>query len=148
MRVVPTLTRRGVLVVTGGIVCSWGAVGCMHTNHARILTPPIAGGVVAVRLAEQPELAAVGGAIKLRPPGYDDTILLWRSSESEFAATSIVCTHFGCEVEVAEAGKSLACPCHGSQFAADGAVRHGPAKRPLRRYVVEPRGPDLLVRIA
>jgi Rieske Fe-S protein len=134
---VEKLDRRGFLATTGAAACSWGLAACMHSNAARIVSPAVVAGTIHLRTADQPELATVGGAIKLKPAGLDDTILLWRSGPSEFAATSIVCTHMGCEVEVAEGGRSLACPCHGSQFGADGSVRHGPAGRPLRRYVVD-----------
>lgn len=129
--------RRSFLTVTGAAACSWGLAGCMHTNAARVLSPAVAGGAVQIKVADQPELSNVGGAIKLKPAGVNDTILVWRSGPSTFDATSIVCTHMGCEVEVAEGGKSLACPCHGSQYNADGTVRHGPAERSLKHYAVD-----------
>jgi len=48
-----------------------------------------------------------------------------------FYALSAVCTHLGClttwKVDTAE----IACPCHGSTFQRDGAVRSGPAPAPL-----------------
>lgn len=128
--------RRTFLAVTAA-ACSAGLAACMHTNAARVLSPPVASGAVQIKVAEQPELSNVGGAIKLKPAGINDTILVWRSGASRFEATSIVCTHLGCEVEVAEGGKSLACPCHGSQYNADGTVRHGPAERALKRYAVD-----------
>ncbi len=46
------------------------------------------------------------------------------------AAISMVCTHLGCIVARNEQGFS--CPCHGSIFAAYGAVQGGPAPRGLR----------------
>lgn len=136
-RDVDQLPRRRFLAASGAAACSMGLAACMHTNAARILSPQVAGGAIHLKVAEQAELASVGGAIKLKPGGVDDTILLWRSGDATFEATSIICTHMGCEVEVAEGGKSLACPCHGSQFNADGSVRHGPAGRPLKRYAVD-----------
>jgi Rieske Fe-S protein len=139
--------RRTFLVRTGTAACSLGLAACMHTNAARVVSLPVAAGTIRLRLAEEPELVSQGGAIKLKPPGLDDTILVWRS-ESGLVATSIICTHMGCEVEVAEGGRSLACPCHGSQFNADGSVRHGPATRPLRRYLVDADETTLTVHIA
>src|SRR5690349_5951716 len=44
-------------------------------------------------------------------------------------ALSTRCPHLGCTVERRPEG--FQCPCHGSQFAPDGAVRRGPATRPL-----------------
>jgi cytochrome b6-f complex iron-sulfur subunit len=142
------LGRRTFLVTTGTAACSAGLAACMHTNAARIVSAPAGpGGAISLRIADEPELAAPGGAIKLKAPGIDDTILLWRTATG-FSATSIICTHLGCEVEVAEGGQYLACPCHGSQFNDDGTVRHGPAARPLRGYRVDADATTLTVHVA
>jgi cytochrome b6-f complex iron-sulfur subunit len=54
-------------------------------------------------------------------------------------ALTIICTHQGCQVAPGGAGAALRliCPCHGSQFDANGAVVRGPASRPLVHYAVE-----------
>ena len=44
-------------------------------------------------------------------------------------AINATCTHLGCLVKQAQSG--FACPCHGSQFTAVGAVTNGPATQPL-----------------
>ncbi|MBP2675394.1 MAG: cytochrome [Deltaproteobacteria bacterium] len=58
-------------------------------------------------------------------------------------AMSLVCTHLGCTVTVADAG--IYCPCHGSRFDRRGAVLEGPARLPLPRLPVEIRGERLVV---
>jgi Rieske Fe-S protein len=53
----------------------------------------------------------------------------------EVRAFSTVCPHAGCSVDWHE--KRFECPCHGSVFAADGAVLDGPSPRPLDPLDVE-----------
>ena len=45
-----------------------------------------------------------------------------------FATT---CPHLGCSVALNKDAKRFDCPCHGSQFALNGDVIHGPATAPL-----------------
>ncbi len=42
-----------------------------------------------------------------------------------------VCTHMGCTVEWKADQNRFVCPCHGSQYDAQGHVVHGPARRNL-----------------
>ena len=42
-----------------------------------------------------------------------------------------VCTHLGCVVPWSAAQNKYMCPCHGSQYAPNGAVVRGPAPLPL-----------------
>jgi len=60
------------------------------------------------------------------------------------SAHSATCTHQGCQV--AEFGKKLACPCHGSVFDGEtGAVLNGPAGTPLQMYKIAQVGDDIYV---
>jgi cytochrome b6-f complex iron-sulfur subunit len=56
-------------------------------------------------------------------------------NQNGFIALSLVCTHLGCTVE--QKGNGFACPCHGSQYDANGTVLRGPAQKPLRSLRVE-----------
>jgi cytochrome b6-f complex iron-sulfur subunit len=58
-----------------------------------------------------------------------------RAVESNrFRALSTRCMHRGCQVE--PAADRFVCPCHGSEYAADGTVLTGPTELPLVEYRV------------
>lgn len=57
--------------------------------------------------------------------------------EGTFGAVSRTCTHLGCRINYHEDKKRLECPCHQSQFTAEGVRVAGPARRDLQRYPVE-----------
>jgi glycine/D-amino acid oxidase-like deaminating enzyme/nitrite reductase/ring-hydroxylating ferredoxin subunit len=72
------------------------------------------------------------------PPGAggvvvkgDEKIAAWRDESGTVHALSASCTHKGCTVTWNNADRTWDCPCHGSIFAADGSVIHGPARTPL-----------------
>lgn len=60
-----------------------------------------------------------------------DKIAMWRDYAGELHSISAVCTHKGCIVTWNNADRTWDCPCHGSIFAADGSVIHGPARKGL-----------------
>ena len=74
-------------------------------------------------------------------------VYLRRPAGGPVEALSARCTHLGCTVHWVAGENRFQCPCHGSQFAADGSVLHGPAERPLDRLPVSKRGEDVFVEI-
>jgi glycine/D-amino acid oxidase-like deaminating enzyme/nitrite reductase/ring-hydroxylating ferredoxin subunit len=58
-------------------------------------------------------------------------IAAYRTPDGELIRRSAVCTHVGCIVHWNPFEQCWDCPCHGSQFAPDGAVLNGPALKPL-----------------
>jgi menaquinol-cytochrome c reductase iron-sulfur subunit len=74
-------------------------------------------------------------------------VYLRRPSGGSVEALSARCTHLGCTVRWVAAENRFKCPCHGSQFAADGTVLHGPAERPLDRLPLTKRGEDVFVQL-
>jgi cytochrome b6-f complex iron-sulfur subunit len=83
------------------------------------------------------------------PPGTRQVVAngqaLLIHDEKGLRALSLVCTHLGCLVEANDTG--FACPCHGSLYAADGAVVRGPASQPLTWLHVEETGDGELLLI-
>lgn len=61
----------------------------------------------------------------------EEKLAVRRDAEGRLHALSASCTHKGCTVTWNAAEQTWDCPCHGSIFAADGAVLHGPAVKPL-----------------
>ena len=54
-------------------------------------------------------------------------IAVYRDKQGRLHERSAVCTHLGCQVEWNSTEGCWDCPCHGSQFAPEGAVLNGPA---------------------
>jgi cytochrome b6-f complex iron-sulfur subunit len=84
---------------------------------------------IIVNLADEKNkaLSTVGGSMNVN----DETILI-RSSQTQFMALSLICTHKGCTVE--KDGSKFVCPCHGSEYTLDGKVTQGPSKTDLKTY--------------
>jgi Rieske Fe-S protein len=58
-------------------------------------------------------------------------VAAYRSADGTLIERSATCTHMGCVVHWNGFERCWDCPCHGSQFAPDGAVLNGPAVKPL-----------------
>lgn len=84
---------------------------------------------------------ALSAGAPQRLEGYDVFIV---RSEAGVAAISGRCTHMGCGVGPTAEG-AFHCGCHGSEFAADGTVTHGPAGRDLTWFAVRIEDGNLVV---
>jgi cytochrome b6-f complex iron-sulfur subunit len=90
------------------------------------------------------------GAVDDFPPGSvtpfnEGRFFLVRLADGGFLALYRSCTHLGCAVPWdAEKGRFV-CPCHGSEFEADGAVINPPAPRPLDLFRVTIEGGQVMV---
>jgi glycine/D-amino acid oxidase-like deaminating enzyme/nitrite reductase/ring-hydroxylating ferredoxin subunit len=95
-------------------------------------------GVIA-DLAEYAEPGEVGSVDEIKP-GEGAIIrrglakhAVYRADDGSLTELSAACTHLGCIVHWNSFEKCWDCPCHGSQFSADGSVLNGPAIRSLSR---------------
>jgi Rieske Fe-S protein len=80
-------------------------------------------------------LSVVGESVITSTTGTDGArILVIRTGRDTYSALSTQCTHEGCPVNRPVNGV-ITCPCHGSRYALDGSVLHGPALYPLTRYL-------------
>ena len=63
---------------------------------------------------------------------YKHSYLIVKEDKTlETYGLNAVCTHLGCVVPWSATSNKFICPCHGSQYAPDGAVVRGPAPLPL-----------------
>ena len=90
----------------------------------------LVGGYVATRPGTIGDLAPGEGAV-LDVDG--ERVAVFKDEQSGVHALSAVCTHLYCTVGWNPAECSWDCPCHGSRFALDGSVIHGPATSALER---------------
>ena len=86
------------------------------------------GGDTQSRVASVDAIAAgQGGVIK----HGRQQLAVWKDTAGKAHVLSAACTHLGCIVTWNNAERTWDCPCHGSMFAADGSVIHGPAVKAL-----------------
>ena len=111
-----------------GFASLWAAVGVSVAAVVRFLTPSV--------FYEPPQSFKIGNPadFPFGPPTFlaEEKIYVFRDREKGFSAASAVCTHLGCTVNYFQSDGRFHCPCHGSIFAPDGTVEHGPAPRPLQ----------------
>ena len=80
-----------------------------------------------------------------------DPGVVFMSALGVHGAVDAKCTHAGCTVKFEpSSGTSevFHCPCHDSVFSLTGAVKNGPARRPLTAYTVTVSGDDAVLRAA
>lgn len=118
-------TRRAVLAAgTALTVAACAACTGRTAAPSTTVTPPA--GTPPGTLARLDDLEV---GVPVAVTAGDVPLLLVRTGDTTVAAFSAVCPHQGCTV--LPEGEAFACPCHGSQFAADGAVTAGPARAGL-----------------
>ncbi|MGQ9368358.1 FAD-dependent oxidoreductase [Azospirillum sp. ST 5-10] len=64
----------------------------------------------------------------------EEKVAVWKDEAGVSHALSATCTHLGCPVAWNPAERTWDCHCHGSVFAADGRVLHGPAVGDLKAH--------------
>ena len=88
-------------------------------------------GTITLAIDTNSPLATIGNAAQVQ---YGNgTLLVVRMAQDTFAAVTAICTHQGCTI-AGYGSQIYTCPCHGSQFDANGQVKKGPANSPLRKY--------------
>ena len=138
------LTRRGALRGSG-VALLGGVAGYLIARNSAAARGPVGAAAAAIAANAYGPVTAHGGRPLVRldrvPVGGGvvlarDKVVVTRPAADDVRAFSAVCTHQGCTVDGVADGL-ISCPCHGSRFdAATGAVRNGPAARPLAKVAV------------
>ncbi|WP_310425919.1 Rieske 2Fe-2S domain-containing protein [Chamaesiphon sp. VAR_48_metabat_135_sub] len=93
----------------------------------------------------------VGSVTQLEKAGYLQTkeVAVARdpANPKQLFAVNPKCTHQGCDIKWVAEEKKYECPCHDSDFAADGKVLKGPATKPLTTYSAKIVGNQVLVKV-
>jgi cytochrome b6-f complex iron-sulfur subunit len=117
---------------TVGLAALISAVGISLAAVVRFLMPSV--------FYEPPQTFKIGtpADFSFGAPTFlvDEKIFVFRDRDKGFAVASAVCTHLGCTVAYFQRDQNFHCPWHGSVFAADGSVEHGPAPRALDWFEV------------
>jgi Rieske Fe-S protein len=77
----------------------------------------------------------------------DDPIEV-RWTGEEWAARSLLCTHFGCTIAWRETSRRYECPCHGGAFDTAGQPVEGPPTAALRALPIRREGAFLVVTVS
>jgi Rieske Fe-S protein len=137
------LSRREALALLGLV----GATGCMPIRD----NPGASIGTAGIRIGTAADFPSVGSFKNLDLSGNPSIVARVASpqkgglslGEVHLVALSTVCTHAGCGVG-APVRNELGCACHGSVFSLEtGAVKQGPANKPLPMFKLEARGQEI-----
>lgn len=119
--------------------------GCSSVYHINIpvtsnnqLIVPKTEFVEIVKETEHLRRFIVVNAANLKFP-----IALYRTSENDFNALWMECTHKHCEVNPRD--EILVCPCHGSEFTTSGNVTSGPAELDLKTFEVTTNNENVII---
>ena len=117
---------------TVGLAALVSAIGVSLAAVVRFLMPSV--------FYEPPQAFKIGtpGDFAFGAPQFlvEEKIYVFHDRDKGFSVASAVCTHLGCTVAHFQSDEKFHCPCHGSVFAADGSVQHGPAPRALDWFEV------------
>ena len=109
---------RGTIAVAGAAALVSGCGDGQFGPDARAATT----GTLTLKVASLPGLATTGQLVKIPP--QIGLIAVKRTGSSTFFAVSTVCTHQGCETNIASTG--LECPCHLAMYDSNGKVTRQP----------------------
>ena len=149
--------------IGGALALSSPLVAALTGCSQQGLSSPLGQGSSSVNVANNPDniytfdftnypaLQNPGGSIQatIQATSGTKTVFITRVDANTVETVSTICTHAGCTLSAYNSSsEQYACPCHGSVFAADGAVVTGPAVTPLPSYASVLSGTGVQVTVA
>ena len=127
-----SLSRRSVLCGLAVLTLGFVPDKAIAASKVKVL----ANGKVEVLISQHTVLRKVGGVVQFEDSS-GRSLALVRTSKAVngFRAISLSCTHEGEKVILS--GQKWVCPEHRAEFAVDGKVQVGPAKRDLNTVPVK-----------
>jgi len=92
--------------------------------------------LIGFKVPKKPRIVEIAGKFRNNQFISKEDFIVFTDNRDVWAV-SRSCTHLGCRLNFKEKEGYLECPCHQSRFTPHGEVLHGPAKKPLTRYLVE-----------
>jgi len=128
-------------------------VGCSEAAPPKASASPAAPPAAPTSVAAAPSgsFKVIGTFAQLKQDGSllssDKKIAVVQDPQdaNKVLAVDPTCTHKGCTVKWEKSNKEFVCPCHDAKFAANGAVRRGPADKPLPSYAAKIENGQVLV---
>lgn len=143
------MTRMNRRELFHGALAVAAAPSCCTTPEAPGEAVRIDGREVRIDLRLAPGLGADGGSARVVDTGRKLNLIVVRTGKRSYAALDRKCTHGGGPVAYKPKQHTVQCTCWGrSEFALDGRVTGGPAKKPLRTHEVTLSGETLVIHLA
>jgi Rieske Fe-S protein len=121
---------------------------CCSTEEVPAGSFRIEGPLLTLDLAAAPPLKRPGSAARIVDLARGVNLIVVRDRKSRYAALERSCTHGGAQVAYNGKNETVQCTSWGhSEFALDGTVLGGSARRPLRAYKTELAGGKLIIQI-
>ena len=131
---------RKEFIKTCGFACMGGAVltallqSCASTNYFALTT--FENNRITIKKTEfvkvEKNKTVERKYVLIKTDKYNFPIGIYKTSENNYSALLMQCTHKGCELN--PHGNYLICPCHGSEFTNKGIVQNPPAEQNLQTF--------------
>ena len=119
---------------------------CCSTEEVPAGSFRIEGPLLTLDLAAAPPLKRPGSAARIVDLARGVNLIVVRDRKSRYAALERSCTHGGAQVAYNGKNETVQCTSWGhSEFALDGSVLGGSARKPLRSYPVQRKGDQLRI---